>query len=192
MLALFLLPFTLATVESIKVAGKVAPCLGLETEANQHIEDALSDQVERVDSFEKPDSTTQEMKRSIARAYLFQKHSAKIRLQAVDGNTDLHTAVEVACVKAVKLLLENGANSKLKNKNGDTPLDVAMKVDDLGAKIDIIELLTRYDGEDDTLDETFPQEAGKRQAPAGVGALLDETFIHGASQRRAPTAIAGF
>lgn len=191
MLAVFLFPFTLVTVESITVgmwrANKGAS-LGLdEPEEILPAERLMIDepeeipaQVECVDNFSK-----QEMKKNIARSYLLHKHSAKIRLQMIDGNSDLHTAVETGCLKAVKLLLENGADRTAKNSAGDKPLDVAMKLENVGEKIDIIELLTRYDDKDALVDddhetlpheallhETFTLEAAQRQSPAGMSAAF--------------------
>lgn len=42
-----------------------------------------------------------------------------------DGTTALHVAIEINSLDAVKLLRRCGANAELKNKAGETPLDIA-------------------------------------------------------------------
>lgn len=48
-----------------------------------------------------------------------------------EGNTALHSAAQMNDVELVKFLLYMGANSELKNMNGDTPLHLAIKNDAL-------------------------------------------------------------
>lgn len=51
---------------------------------------------------------------------------AGIDFQDNKGNTRLHQCILKNDVESVKLLTENGANQKLKNKNGWTPKDLAL------------------------------------------------------------------
>ena len=46
------------------------------------------------------------------------------------GNTPLHKAVEYKQLRTVRFLLERGAKTKAKNKQGDTPLDYALTISD--------------------------------------------------------------
>jgi len=50
-----------------------------------------------------------------------------VNLQDLDGNTALHIATLNNNIDVVKLLLENGADKEIKNKNEKTALDFAKK-----------------------------------------------------------------
>ena len=53
------------------------------------------------------------------------KAGANVNAQAMDDVTPLHDACLVGQLKMVKMLLEKGADPRLKNKKGKTPQDVA-------------------------------------------------------------------
>lgn len=67
-------------------------------------------------------------------------------LNAVDdaGRTALHYAVLRKSVDAVRLLLENGASTSIKDNDDDTPLDVAKNISDPVKRNEICKLLERY------------------------------------------------
>ena len=50
-----------------------------------------------------------------------------INKQNKNGDTPLHLAFKIGNYDIIRLLLENGANIKIKNKKGITPFDIADK-----------------------------------------------------------------
>lgn len=58
--------------------------------------------------------------------------------QDTDHSTPLHIASREGCLKAVKILLEHGADAHMKNNEGETPIQVALG----GYKMEIMQLLS--------------------------------------------------
>jgi hypothetical protein len=52
---------------------------------------------------------------------------AEIDAQDKNGATALHRAVRTRCAAAVRCLLKRGANSRVRNKNGSLPMDLATR-----------------------------------------------------------------
>jgi ankyrin repeat protein len=61
-------------------------------------------------------------------AKLLLEYGADINKQDnIHGNTSLHDAIEKENIKMVQFLIENGADISIKNKHGDSPLQLAYK-----------------------------------------------------------------
>jgi ankyrin repeat protein len=61
----------------------------------------------------------------IERVNLLIKAGADVNASTIYGDTILHQAAGSGFYEAVKILLENGADSKAVNKAGKTPYDIA-------------------------------------------------------------------
>jgi ankyrin repeat protein len=68
------------------------------------------------------------------------QHGADVNARSNPGYTPLHLAVTNLCVETVKLLLENGADPKIRDDSGKTALDWALPF-----KIkEIAEIISKY------------------------------------------------
>ena len=57
----------------------------------------------------------------------FIKKNDDVNKKNKNGDTPLHLAFKIGNYEIIRLLLENGANLKIKNKKGFTPFDIANK-----------------------------------------------------------------
>ena len=82
---------------------------------------------------------------------ILKKPQININIQNEFGNTPLHYAALNKNNKIIKLLVENGANPKIKNLNGQTPLyDVCSTISsnpDVNQEIESVDLLIGPDNE---------------------------------------------
>eukprot|EP00944_MAST-04C_sp_MAST-4C-sp1_P002154 g2154.t1 len=61
--------------------------------------------------------------------YLLNDLKVSLNVQDVDGDTALHDAAKFGHIGVIKLLVDGGADSTLKNNKGQTPKDVAAEYD---------------------------------------------------------------
>jgi ankyrin repeat protein len=59
--------------------------------------------------------------------FLIDRYPQQLNSQDVRGNTPLHTAVLMGRINIIKLLLHNGASLLIRNKNGQTPIKLALE-----------------------------------------------------------------